>query len=195
MKARTRNNKWLSFTLDDLPVPFNETEFVLLKRPGTPILDIKSIRRGVKKYGLFEGDVILMDGEKWLVCYERGFYVINSNYVVKYFYQLKNYKVIGTCDTIKDVVSISFKSKHFFMYKDNIFYLANISGAYDGKLLIRSIEEPIDTKQVNQECCLVYNGKKLFLGMLIDGKYPVKLRGGRITIKKNGQIIDLDGGK
>lgn len=191
MKALTLNREWFQFEMSDLPTTFNTSEFVLLDKPNTPRLLLKTIRRGDRDTMLFEGDIIRMNNCNWLVCYERGFYVINSDYVVRYLNSLSEYEVIGDTLTHTSPVPINFREKHLFKYKDTIFRLNDITGAYGGKLLLRSVSGPVSVEDVNQECCLTHNGSRVFLGDKI-GKSTVVLKYGRVVLKEKGKNIYRD---
>ena len=190
MKALTHNGSWFEFTMSDLPTLFNSTEFVLLGRKNTPKLYLKSIRRGDVDTGLYEGDVVSMDGCEWLICYERGFYAINADYVVKYLYDLIDYKFLGTCETIKSPAPINFREKHLFMYRDTIFRLNDIVGAYEGKLLLRSVSKPVDVQDIKQECCLSYKGSRLYIGSVLEDGI-IEVHYGRVCLNKNGILTDV----
>jgi len=190
MKALTKNKEWFQFSMNDLPTLFTPDEFVLMNKPNSPRLLFKSIRRGDPETNLFEGDIITMDGRNWLICYERGFYAIDADYTVKHLYTLHHYKILGTCIELPSPVPINFRTKHLFMYKDTIFRLNDIIGAYEGKLLLRSIAEPVDVDLVQQECCVTYKGSRVYLGTTCsDGVF--ELHGGRVTLNKNGNITDI----
>lgn len=194
MKALTRNKEWFIFEMSDIPTLFTSEEFVLMNKPNTPILSLKSIRRGDKDTMLFEGDLIEMNGDVWTICYERGFYAINADYVIRYLDSLSDYVVIGDCSTMQSPVPINFREKHLFKYKDIIFRLNDIIGAYEGKLLLRSVANPVDVNDINQECCLTYNGTRVFLNDLIDLGSTVSLRYGRVVTKVNGEFVDITNG-
>ncbi len=86
MKARTTKGDWYEFSIHNVPVHISPKEIVLLDVPNSPILNSSLVRRGDKESGLFEGDVIEYEGQRWLVCYERGFYAINEDCVIQYLY-------------------------------------------------------------------------------------------------------------
>jgi hypothetical protein len=176
--------------MEDIPTPFNTKEFALLRRPNTPRLLIDSIRRGDEESGLFEGDIISMNGEDWLICYERGFYAINKDYIIRYLYTLSDYKYLGTCFDIKSPIPINFRSRHRFIYKDLIFRINDIVGAYDDKLLLRPVSKPVNVAEVHQECCITYNKQRIYLNDSIDDGI-VELHGGRVTLNKDNNLIDL----
>lgn len=190
MAALTLDREWYPFKLADIPTTFNDAEFVLFNRPETPRLLLKGIRRGDVESGLFEGDIIRADGTDWVVCYQRGFYAINGEYVIRYLYQFDNYEFLGTHPRITVPVPINFKSKYLFMYNGTVFRLNDIIGGYKGRLILRTCSEPVDVDDVNQECCIVYRGRKVYLSDIIDGE-PITLKGGRLTHKENGKIIDI----
>lgn len=190
MKALTRSEDWFEFTMRDLPTLFMPNEFALLGRPGTPRLNAKTIRRGDVETGLYEGDIISMEDDIWLICYERGFYAINSSYIVRYLYALSDYNLIGTNLDTKAPVPINFREKHLFKYGDVVFRINDIVGAYQGKLLLRSVSKPVSPEDIKQECCLSYKGSRIYLGdETPDG--IVELHGGRITLNNDGKLTDI----
>ena len=190
MKALTPDDDWYAFTLADIPVPISDNTFVLITKPNTPHLRMDTIRRGDSAMGLYEGDVIEMDGCKWLVCYERGFYVINEDYVSKHFSSITDYRFVGTIPEVHINVPIRFKERLSFKYGEDVFALRDIVGAYNGKAILRRLNEPIDASLLMQECCCTYEGKKLFLGDHIDGGV-IELIGGRIVLHKDDTFTDV----
>ena len=53
MKAQSHDKSWYTFDLADIPTLVAPNQFALLGKPGSPILDLKSIKRGDRKTGLF----------------------------------------------------------------------------------------------------------------------------------------------
>lgn len=190
MKARTLNGDWVEFGLEDMPLLFSEDLLALTSRNNSPHLVYNTIRRGDPETGLFEGDVIEMHNDRWLVCYERGFYIINSDYIIKHFCNMSNWYRIGTCDDIDIGVPITFKNKHIFKYADNLFTIKDIVGSYNGKVILRFAKAPVDINDINQECCCTYNKSKLYFNDIVDN-CKVELHGGRITIKTDDGFKDL----
>lgn len=192
MKALTRNdNEWYSFDIHDVPTTFSEDEFVLLNKPGSPILNLKSIKRGDPESGLFEGDIIGMDDCLWVVCYERGFYVINADYVTKHLYQCKEYTLVSNYFEREFPISINTRNKHLFKYKNIIFRIEDIVGNYNkDSIILRTCKHPIKLEDIRQESCMSYKNKRLFLGDVVNGS-TVELRGGRVTIVRGDKVIDL----
>lgn len=193
LRALTLSGEWHSFTIRDLPTLYTKEEFVTLGINGSPRLKVHPILRGDFESGLYEGDVIQMDGEKWLVCYERGFYAISQSYVVRYLYTLHDYVLLGTCYEIDCGIVSSFREKHIFKYNGNHFRLNDIYGCHDNKLIVRDIQTPINPEDVQQEACMTYQKRRVFLGDDVDiGR--VKCKGGRLTVEYNGEIIDITTG-
>ncbi len=191
MKTLTLDNKWFEFTLADVPTLQNHDQFVLMNKPDTPILKVKHIMRGDIETGLYEGDVIQYKGRPWLVCYERGFRIINSEYVIQYLYHVDRFKRIGRYNTVGGLPTVTFKLKFLFKYEDHVLRLSDIIGAYEGKILMRTHSRPIEPGVIQQDCGLRYNNKLVYLGDIVNNS-PVELRGGRITITNEvGEIIDL----
>ena len=151
---------------------------------------MNTIRRGEKESGLFEGDIIEAFGDMWLVCYERGFYAINSSYTSKYLNQFDNYKLLGTKHEIDFPLSLTERMKHLFKYKDCVFRINDIIGIYNGGLILRSVSNPIPIDEVHQECCITRNRSRVYLDDKIEGGV-VKLHLGRIALYKDGVYTDL----
>ena len=134
MRARTSEGQWYTYDISDIPVQFSDDEFCLMNKPGSPRLKLDTMRRGERETGLFEGDVILMDGLVWAICYDRGFYAINAEYLVRYLYQLTDFSVVGSCETMEPPVTVSLRRKHIYKYRDTVFRTEEIAGGYGGKI-------------------------------------------------------------
>lgn len=190
MKTLTCDGEPYHFSLQDIPVLINRDEFVLLNKPGSPRLNMWQIRRGDEEYDLYDGDLISMHGDTWVVCYERGFYAINEAREIKYLDQLRNYEFLSGSWDVPTPVPVEYKKKHKFKYKDFIFGIDNIVGMHEGKIMIRTFDYPIDAAEVQQECSLSYGDEKLYFGDMVQG-CTVELYKGRVAICKNGDYIDL----
>jgi len=192
LKARAIDNSSVVFKLDDIPTLYDDTHLVLLKQPGSPILDISSTLRGDPESGLFEGDIIKDEtsDETFVICYERGFYAISSNYKVRYLYTFKNPEVVG--DYYKDgfPVRINKGSRILFKCGKHLFRILDIIGNWGDKLIIRSCKEPIDPMECYQELCISYERKKLFLNDIVKDEH-VELIGGRVCIPTSKGYFDL----
>lgn len=190
MKAVTLDGEWFEFTMANIPTLIDSDTFVLMGLPGSPIMKFSTIKRGDWETGLYEGDVIQSGGDNWVVCYERGFQIINADYVVRHLYHIDDWEVIDSYDNGAFIVPITVKKKHLFKYNDTVFRFNDIVGAYDGNLIIRCCKGPVPCDEVKQTCGLRKNGTMLYLGNLID-RAPIELRGGRLTICKDNKIIDV----
>ncbi len=183
LKAISTDNSWVTFYINDIPTPISEDRFVLLRRPNSPILMLDGIRRGDPKYGLFEGDIIEYQSTQYLICYERGFYAINRDYVVRLFDELNGFKLLGTVNDMEIDIPISFKKTLLFKYKHTVFKINDIIGESNGGLLINSLAEPINPDLVRQDCCIVCNKQRMYLGDNIHGN-PIELIDGRLQVKQ-----------
>lgn len=192
MKARTHDNSWFVFDISNIPTMFSEHEFALLSRPGTPILNKDIIRRGDNKTKLFEGDIVRMDGNIWLCCYERGFYLINENYQYRYFDSLSDFDIIG--DYYEDGFKLNLQSKarHIFKYKDIHFRIEDIiGGTNDNKLFIRGVNRPCAIYNIQQECAIKVDNQSIFFGDRLND-YVITLHDGRIMKKdSDNNYIDF----
>lgn len=193
MTALTHNGDWCTFNISDIPCYINDKEFVLLNKPNSPILLAGTIRRGDSKYNLFEGDIVSVDNHLYLVCYERGFYLIDADYQVRYFSSLLHYTVVGTSDTLEFPVKLSFRLKHLFKTKGVLFRLQDIIGSYKGDLLIRTCSKPVPIDTISQECCFVHDKTRMFFGDIIDG-VPIEMYKGRLVLNNNNIMYDATNG-
>lgn len=194
MKARTLDNQWYPFSISDVPTRFNEEEFALMRQPGSPRLVMNAIRRGDPDTGLYEGDVIEMEGDRWVVCYQRGFYVINELFITRFFGTLTEYKVVGDIYTIPMHITVLLRSKQLFKYKEFIFRLEDIIGGFDeSHLILRSSNKPVPFDKISQECGCTWQGQRLFFGdELEDG--TVMLFQGRVCLYKDEHYRDITTG-
>lgn len=189
MKALTLNGDWHTFTMEDLPVAVSDKEFVLIGKQGSPRLRLDTIRRGDLESSLFEGDIFVAEGMTWMTCYERGFYAISTEYNIRYLYTFNDFEISDM--SYEDFpVPISFREKNLFKFKDTIFRLEEIVGCYKGAILLRCISNTVYVEDIQQECCLTYKGKRVYLGDVIEGA-KVEIHGGRITLCKNDTIVDI----
>lgn len=190
LRASTLTNEFLTFTLNDIPLRYDDTHLALIAKPGTPLLDATSIVRGDPETNLFEGDIVSSDNHTYVICYERGFYAIDSDHAVRYLYTLNSPKVIGNYWTDGFPVKVTKSKRQLFKYEDKIFRIMDIIGDYGSHILIRSNTNPIDPNLCKQEACLSYNKTRVFLGDTIEDSV-VELTGGRICINKDGKYYDL----
>ena len=166
MKALTRNGSgWYTFSIEEIPCLITTDLFTLMAVPNSPVLRLDTIRRGDRDTLLFEGEVVECDGDRWMICYERGFYAINSLYVIRQLSTLKNVHKIGDVNyNIEFPVPISIKQKLLFKYKSTIFRLEAICGCYNNQILIRAQKRPIDPKTIKQDCGCELDKNRLYLG-------------------------------
>ena len=189
MKALTLKGDWVTFTLEDIPTRFNMEEFALLKRPNSPRLNIKSICRGDTDTGLFEGDIIYFEDCEWLVCYERGFYVINENYVTRTLDTFCDFKLIGDCFSREFPIPILKRNKCLFKYKDTVFRLEDIVGAYGDCIILRCLSNPLPISEIKQDAGILINKQRMYFGDITEDG-TLDLYKGRIAFKRGQQYYD-----
>lgn len=182
LKATSTNQQWFEFSIKDVPTPISDDRFVLLHKPNSPILFLNGIRRGDPQTHLFEGDVIKYEDDLYLICYERGFYAINRDYVVRLFDELTDYEFVGTMDDVEIDIPISLKKTLLFKYKNTVFKINDIVGASNDGILINSLSEAIKPELIKQDCCFIHNKQRVYLGDMING-VPVQLVNGQLRVK------------
>ena len=166
MKARTVSNVgWYTFSIEDIPVLVHENSLSLMRIPNSPLLCLNTVRKGDRDTMFFEGEIVQHNGVEWLICYERGFYAINKDYVVCKLEDLEGATKIGDYGIDYEFpISLSIKQKLLFKYKNTIFRIESICGSYQGNILLRSSEKPINPSLIKQDCGCMYNKEHLYLG-------------------------------
>jgi len=191
LKAHTLNNEWQTFSIENVPVAIAEGKAVLLSKPNSPIIRTDVIRRGDWETNLFEGDIVEDKGVRYLICYERGFYAIDESYTLKYLYQLENPKVIGVKDyDMEFPLTLKLVKTHMFKCFDIMFYIKQITRAEGDCLVLNFKGAAVPVQLVQQECCMSYEKRRIYLGDFID-EQRVELHGGRICIEKDEGYVDL----
>lgn len=79
LRAVSLKGEFVHFKMSDCPVILSDKTVVLLNRPNSPILQLRSIARGLDDESLFETDFVL-DGKDNLlgyVVYDKGFKIYN----------------------------------------------------------------------------------------------------------------------
>ena len=186
IKAQTRTGEWYEL---DVPCLVNEEEFLLLRKPDSPILKFGKFIRGCDIPGIFEGDVLLCDGVEYTVLYHRGFILKDADKNVKYLYELKNYEklrnIVGD-----DNCDYNFPKKIYFKYRGLQIYPHSIKGATQDRVIIDGVGATFHFEEIGQEARLSYERKKLYFGDLVQG-YPLELYYGRPVIKRDNDIYDI----
>lgn len=184
-KCRTN---MVSFTLEDGLCPIDEEHFVLLNRPGSPILRYDTVLRGMDINGIFEGDIVNYEGTDYMIKYQRGFNAIS----------LDKSKVI-TLDNItacnvkthmyyqRDFAWIEPTMIKFRVNNNKFFTLRNIYGYFDNRIVFNDIKlRNKETLIVQQDAGLTYDGQRACFGnnafgsvKLVKGKIEIRGRKGR----------------
>lgn len=191
LKARTTDGSWYQFDIRDVPVLIGTDKAVLMGRPQSPIIDTSVILRGDRESGLFEGDVFISGGERWLVCYERGFYAINEQYLTKYLYNFDNIEYVGVSEfDLEFPIQYKRRKQHLFKCGEVQFFISQIVMVEDSNMVVRIKRLRFPREDIKQECCMSLEDTKLYLGDSINGSV-VQLRGGRVCIETENGFLDL----
>lgn len=192
LRARTIYTKeWYQFYVSDIPVFIDSTEFILLYKHRSPKLSAAEIHHGCAEYSVFEGDVILADGEKYLVQYSGGFYAISLAKVVRTLYSFKSIEKIAEYDTTDFAGMFKGNNKHLFKINNTVFPMRDIVCGSGNSIYLLSYPEELPADRIQQFCRFFYRDKKLFLGDSVQGA-TIKMAGGRVVIEKeDGNLFDL----
>lgn len=171
--------------------------FMLMNRPGTPFLYYSSIMRGMDIPNIFEGDIIEIKGEAYVVCYNSGFYAISLN-TTQSIKSIKlrdctGYKVVSNTYLKKDI-KIEKVAKLGLKFRGITFSYNDIYGRYGDCLLINSNDGMlIPIREVQQEARVTYKGRKLYFGDFVDDG-EVLLYKGQCCLKKGQRYYNIKNG-
>lgn len=193
MRARVLDtDHWYQFTLEDGPLFLDENDTVVLQlRPGTPLLDGKTICYGTNEYKVYEGNIILYNGATMLVTYKAGFHAVDETGQTHFLYGSNNLRVVGDYSqypVFKNMFQPSYHCKYkaenkIFRLKDVLCY--KVSGLY-----VPHVDRVVTFSEVKQSCrCYAY-GKKLFFEDYMRQK-PIVLAGGRVAVQQGTDFYDL----
>lgn len=198
LKATSICGKYLvDFGLEHGPVPLDDKTFALSKSPNTPILLYDSILRGCDIKDLFAGDLIRADGIEYLVSYHRGLVGRSTDDVraVLYFEKDGKYEMVSNIYN-RELMMSSRQSTFPYKYKDNIFYLQDIYGMLDGKLVVNvhgGLLVPVEEAQ-QYAGVRDHKGDQVFFGdygtKLVNGQIIATINGLEVNITKGGKFQD-----
>lgn len=194
MKALTYDGKWEKFCMKDCPCMFDEESFALLRRPNSPVLRLSTLRRGDSDTGLFEGDIIWMENESWLVSYERGFKLTSESYRIKSFKSLSEYHLTGSTISRDFPVPMNYKKKIVSKYNDMFFKIQDIVGATEEYFLVKLGCGCVPLDEIHMDCCMNADGQHLYLGEKFKG-HTIALHYGQVCTRDDkGQYTAITTG-
>lgn len=188
LQTLTAKGEFCEFSVHDVPVAVDDEQFVLMAKPGSPILLNKFIVSCTDIPNVHEGTVLVdAKGKEYVVSFKRGFAAMDAERNVIKINEIGDY-------IITDTVSLSSistcRQRLIYKYKDMQFQLKDFVGLSDGKAIIKENYTPIDLNEIQQYAGLTYNSKSVFLGDSIDGNIVV-MHMGRICMDCGGYFVDL----
>lgn len=192
LRARDARGHYHEFTLNDVPVLVDESSFVLMAKPGSPILLMESLTSGADIKGVYEGTVIADEnGAEYVMSYKRGFAAMDSNRNVKKLSDLSSYKVCRRkVDIHKVSKAVLCRQRLLYLYHGIQFQFRDFVGIVNGMPIIKESYTPIDIDQVQQYSGLSYEGIRIYLGDSLNGGI-VQMYKGRVCLLKDGKYLDL----
>ena len=167
------------FTLNDGPCALNATHFILMARPGTPILCYDSIYRRLPDSNICEGSIIEKDGEEYIVKYHRGFNAISkSKKIIEVI--TPDLKVKGHVNIIQSDFAPIKGSLPKYEIQGQYLTFKSFYGVLKKCLLVRNKHiNIVKFCYINQYAGISYEGNKAYFGTknsdgdlltLVDGK-------------------------
>lgn len=194
LRAReiTKDGQYVSFTAADIPVLIREGTIALFKRPYSTLLAASTLEIG-SDIGAYVGDIITCEEEigKWVVDYRRGFIATRlGSGEVRSLGSFKDFKVIAHATEEEMERALVQPKTIAFKYKGTIFYLDDILGMYQNKMIVHRINELVPEYGLEQDTSITVGDQRLFLGDTFRG-YPIILCYGRVCIQDRVGAYDL----
>lgn len=195
LSAKDTHGHYHQFSLADVPVLIDEASFVLMAKPGSPILLLESLVCGSDIEDIYEGSIVSdSEGNEYVMSFKRGFAAMNSNREVK---KLSEIDGLTVCKRRLDVSHSSnfllCRQRLLYLYDGIQFQFKDFIGIVNGMPVIKESYTPIDISRVKQYSGLSYNNQRVYLGDEIQGGIAT-MHKGRICLYKDGKYIDLTDG-
>lgn len=138
MRALSKCGNFLvPFTLADGPAPIDKDHFVLTMKPDTPILRYDSILRGSDIKGLFEGDIVTVEGDdkEYPVIYSSGVKLKDPESSIEIIYDNQK-KFLCVSDIYTRKTKFIKRTIPKFRINGIVFLLSDVYGIHNGHLLL-----------------------------------------------------------
>lgn len=172
----------VQFKLKDGPCPISEDYFVLLNRPGTPILRYDSIMRGMDIPGVYEGDIISFKHKDYMIKYQKGYNAVSLSGEVLDISKLKYLKVkthMYFQNSFKPIVPTLIRMR----IRGKIYPIKKIFGATKKGIVVNERGlGVVEINEIQQDAGMRVDGKKVYFGKN-DDKF-VCLKRGRVIVDK-----------
>ena len=190
LNAETLTGDRYVFSLNDVPVMLDDTQFVLMAKPNSPILLINTVITGMDIDGLFEGSIISDGKDEYVVSFKRGFAAMRADRTVKKLTEFPMILNTGTFAEKEHAARPMCRQRILYKTNDMQFQIKDLIGIMDNNLVIRENYTKVCVEDIQQYAGISYNGNKVFFGDIIEGS-PVHMYKGRICIMKDGKHFDL----
>ena len=192
LSAKDTHGHYHQFSLADVPVLIDESSFVLMAKPGSPILTLESLVCGSDMDGIYEGSILSdSEGNEYVTSFKRGFAAMNVDRQVK---KLCDIDGLTICKRRLDVAHSSnfllCRQRLLYLYDGIQFQFKDFIGIVNGMPVIKESYTPVDMNKVKQYSGLSYNNQRVYLGDEINGGI-VTMHKGRICLYKDDKYIDL----
>ena len=188
LRACTLTNKYYTFSIKDIPVLVDDNNFILMARPGSPILRFDTIGSLTDIPDIGEGTVLVGENnDVYTISFKRGFAAMSSDRQISKLHELSNYTITAEAPHF---VGIANRQRLLFKYNNLQFQIKDIVGAIDGKAIVKREHTLVAVDKVQQYAGLTFNNTRVFLGDVIDGGI-VTMYKGRVCLHKNNRYIDL----
>lgn len=186
----TTEGKHYDFSVLDVPVLIDDSRFVLLNKPGTPILLVNTIVSGADIPNIYEGSVIVSDGVEYTVSYKRGFAAMDKHRNVRKLSDLPTYVKVGQLYRFPDRTC---RQRLLYKSGNTQIHIKDFVGVDNGKIIVREGYAKIDPESLQLYAGLSINNSKVFLGDTTSSGNKVVMHKGRICVKSDKYEDLVDG--
>lgn len=188
LQALTIKGVACKFSIYDVPVAIDDEQFILMAKPGSPILRTQTIVSCTDIPNVCEGTILTdNNGVDYVVSFKRGFAAMDAQRAVVKISDIVGCHISGSIDL--STIALC-RQRLIYRYKDLQFQLKDFVGISDGKAIIKESHTPIELSNVQQYAGLTYNGKNVFFGDYIDG-FKVVMHKGRICMDCGDHYVDI----
>lgn len=178
LRAKTVNGGDVyQFDVSDIPVRIRETSFVLMNKPGSPILWTSPITCFTEYKDIWEGDILEHDGVLYAVIFQDSAYILQDKNGNTLPLDTENCTKVSTIYE-DDSWKLEFETPAFKFNRVK-FYLFDILGSYGDKCRIKKVKELVDPHEFQQYSRM----DDMYFGDIMQG-FPVCLRNGLVCLNK-----------
>lgn len=193
MRALSKCGNFLvPFTLADGPAPIDKDHFILTEKQNSPILRYDSVLKGSDIEGLYEGDIVTIEGDdkEYPVIYATGVRLKDSEEQIEIIYDnQKKFSIVSDIYTRK--MKFIKRTIPKFRIDNTGFLLSDLYGMHKGHLLLNKTSVMVKPEDIRMHAGVRDKNRKY----LYFGDHGLTLLNGQPGVYQDGEFITLASGK